>query len=258
MKDFVQVPNIAEAALTPLQFSGIVTRCTLGDAQAELSLKAGPRWRCFFMTRLLLWTAVAVNAASSLVAGTIYSVTGPLISGGAIDSNQSVGVSWTQTIAYSDVLISATVNGSMTDVLTAYLTTNIGPGTTVANEITHASVVFPGPSFTNLPLLNIPLLPAGTYYLTLSSSGLTGGLAETTSPSQIIGMGVTRNPDYYTSTPAAYPPGSSGFLGPPIAGLFVFSATGNAVPEPAAGTLVATTSIGLLLRRALTRRADSH
>lgn len=210
------------------------------------------------MTRLLLWTAIAVSVTPSLVAGTIYSVTGPLIGGGAIISDQTVGVSWTQTVPYADVAISATVSGAATDLLNAYLTTKIGPGTTpAANEIADASIPFPGPSFVNLPLLNVPYLPSGTYYLTLSSSGMSGDLAETTTPSQVFGPGVTRNADYYTSNPGSYPPASNGFLPPPIAGLFVFSVTGTAVPEPAGAALVGITLITLLLgnlsRRRMTR-----
>lgn len=202
------------------------------------------------MIRLFLLTAIAVTTTSYLGAATIYSVTGPLIAAGGIDSQQTIGVSWTQTGGYSDVVISATLEGVPSDLLTAYLTTKIGPGTTVANEIAHASVAFPGPSLVDLPLLNVPLLEPGTYFLTLSSSARLGGsLAETTTPSQMFGPGVVRNGDYYTSNPAAYPPGSSVFLPPPIGGLFVFSVAGTPIPEPAYGKLVGTTVIALFLCR---------
>jgi hypothetical protein len=184
------------------------------------------------------------------MAGTIYSVTGPLISGGAIYPPQAVGVSWTQSRAYTGVVISAVVSGSVNDVLAAYLTTQIGPGTTVADEITHASVAFPGNAFSNLTILNIPLLPSGTYYLTLSSSGTSGALAETTMPAQTFDTGVTRNPDYYFSNPSGYPPDNV-VLKPPIGGIFVFSATGSVapVPEPSAGALVGAALGALLLIR---------
>jgi hypothetical protein len=83
------------------------------------------------------------------------------------------------------------------------------------------------------------MLPSGTYYLTLSSSGTSGDLAETVVPAVAIDTGVTRNPDYHFSQPSGYPPDND-VLTPPIGGLFVFSATGNAapVPELASGFLV--------------------
>jgi hypothetical protein len=204
------------------------------------------------MIRLLLLSMALISAASSLMASPIYSVTGPLIDGGAIASTQAVGVSWTQSRTYTDVVISAVVSGSVNDVLAAYLTTRIGPGTTVADEITHASVALPGNSFSSLAIVSIPLLPSGTYYLTLSSSGTTGDLAETIVPAATIDTGVTRNPDFGFSNPSGYPPDND-VLTPPIGGLFVFSATGNVatVPEPAYGFLLGAALAGCLSKSML-------
>jgi hypothetical protein len=114
--------------------------------------------------------------------------------------------------------------GVTTQTATAYLTTQIGSGTTTANEIARATVVFPGwNNYTNVVLLNIRNLPAGTYYLTLTANGDSscttqincspGAWAGTSSPSVTAAPGVTANGSFYTpANPpgfAAYPPASS-------------------------------------------------
>jgi len=131
--------------------------------------------------------------------------------------------------------------GVNTQTLTAYLTTQIGSTTTTANEIARATVAFPGwNNFTNVALLNIPNLPAGTYYLTLIANGDSnctaqtncspGAWAGTSMPSVAAASGVTPNGSYYTpSNPgpgiAAYPPASS--LNALITQSFLFNVMGS-------------------------------
>lgn len=208
-----------------------------------------------------LWVVVLSISASSMNAATIIGVTGPEIDGGAIETSQSLGSSWTQTIGYSNVVVSAVLKEDtlcLADcpliTLTAYLTTQIGPGTTAADEITHAAVAFSGGSYADLNLLTIPLLSPGTYYLTLFSSDAPGAVwAEAVPPNVFLDTGVSRNQDFYVSGPVGYPPANA-VLRPPIAGDFQFSATGTAIgtaaiPEPPTSTLVGAAFLTFFLKR---------
>jgi hypothetical protein len=123
--------------------------------------------------------AATLAADHSLNAATLYSVEGPLDGQGEIASYQALGVSWTQSTIYTNLTISAELSGLPTDSLTVYLTTHIGPGTTVANTIAETTVPFPVSTsgFTNVELFDLPALQAGTYYLTFYSAGSSGGLA---------------------------------------------------------------------------------
>jgi len=155
----------------------------------------------------------------------IISVTGPNNAAGGLNVGaEAIAMSWSQSSSHASVTISANIMGVNTQTVTAYLTTQIGPTTTTANEIARATVVFPGwNNYTNVVLLNIRNLPAGTYYLTLSADGDSsctiqtvcspGAWAGTTLPSIAAGAGVSANGSYYTplNPPgfAAYPPASS-------------------------------------------------
>lgn len=103
-------------------------------------------------------------------------------------------VGWTQTGTYSNVSISADVNLCGTG--SSFLTTQVGAGTTVANEI--ASGIFTGPSncgsnpfpswvtmFTGLTL------GPGTYFLTLNGDAFGGGWRFDSSIAPALGSGVT-------------------------------------------------------------------
>ncbi len=115
-------------------------------------------------------------------------------------------VGWSQTGTYTNVSISADVNivGSPgdppikpTDTGLSYLTTQVGSGTTVANQI--ASGTFAGPSnWADNPTPNwITLftgltLGPGTYYVTLDTTGYGGGWrVDTTANLPALGPGVT-------------------------------------------------------------------
>jgi len=106
----------------------------------------------------------------------IYSYS-PGGSGGciAIYNGQGYRMGWTQADTYDGVNICAKLNseGVAGQTGRAYLTTRIGPGTSVANEIASTNFTFPLQS-TNLVLFEGLHLPAGSYYLSIigdSSSG---------------------------------------------------------------------------------------
>jgi hypothetical protein len=137
----------------------------------------------------------------------------------------------------------------------AYLTNQIGPGTTAANEIASGAFSFPAASTETL-LFSGLTLPAGTYYLTLTvtNSG-SGGWFGTNTPTATTAAGVTLFPDYDTFTPAAYPPATSFFT--PTSTNLIFRVT--AIPESSAliqfllgGGLIAF----LGLRRSVVRAAE--
>ena len=181
---------------------------------------------------LLLFTSFAVRASN------IISVTGTTPNGQytfpVTSTDPALGVSWTSTTAFSNVTISLSLGSSGTASATAYLTTQIGLGTTLANELASTIFNFPlsdTPSFTIFTGLT---LPAGTYYLTLGglTSGAVGaGLWDgTPSPSVATDSGVTRNFDDY---PFAH---TASYLPANISGNTTlnlkYSVAGTAVPEP--------------------------
>src|SRR5581483_2774141 len=144
--------------------------------------------------------------------------------------------SWTAIESYTAVTISATLEGAGPDPGIAFLTTNIGPGTTACSEVAVSNFVFP--EIDTSPGAKVQLfsgltLPAGTYYLVLgSSTPAGGGWLSTTAPAITADVGVTAGLDYSTlsgAVNAAYPPGSSFTVSP---NTFMFDVTGTAVPEP--------------------------
>src|SRR5579872_3534422 len=96
--------------------------------------------------KLLLTFATVLLSAGLASAGTVYSVTGTpndfaYTLGGT--SDQMLVSSWTQTGSYTNVSISAVLGSG--EAISVYLTNQIGPGTTVANEIATTSIT-PGSS----------------------------------------------------------------------------------------------------------------
>jgi hypothetical protein len=92
-----------------------------------------------------------------------------------IYASQGYRVGWTQADAYGGVSVSAKLAAGGADQTgRAYLTTQIGPGTSVANEIASTNFSFP-PQSTNLTLFSGLQLPAGTYYLSIIGDSPTVG-----------------------------------------------------------------------------------
>jgi len=189
-----------------------------------------------------------------------------------VDQPWSVG--WTQTGTYTNVSISADVNitGSPgdppikpTDTGLSYLTTQVGTGTTVANQI--ASGNFFGPSnWASNPTPNwITLftgltLGPGTYYLTLDTTGYGGGWRVDNSNTDLptLGSGVTPagSSRGYCDGSIAYPcggyaPAGTLYTDPLSPYVLRVDVEGTQTPIPAALPLFAggLGVIGLLARR---------
>ena len=208
--------------------------------------------------------AMSVLPVVYLKANTIIAVTNPPVLSTLITATKSVAVSWSQTQSYVNVRISVLVDSSFvgeTPSAAAYLTTGIGPGTTIAaNEVASTQFTVPallpvcsGSSCGAMVTLFSGLaLGPGAYYLTLASSAtvspVVGWFPVVSSmlPAVILDAGVVPGGSYSAELLAgAYAPASgfSGFDGP-----MIFEVTGTptaeAIPEPVVGHLV---GLGLLL-----------
>jgi hypothetical protein len=125
------------------------------------------------MRKLLVFilAAVAANAA------TIVGVSGPVDFSGSIAQDvQVITVGFTTGQAYNDVSFSAYIRGPVAESYTAYLTTAIGPGTTVANQVASITGNLPGANPGGLTTIFTGLnLPADTYYVTIYQTASGGG-----------------------------------------------------------------------------------
>lgn len=204
-------------------------------------------------TGLLVCSLIAVFSAS---AQTIVSQTAaPMITG----YYGSDIVSWTQTAAYSNASIAAYLAracfGGCTGPATgmAYLTTQVGPGTTTAQQIATTPIsVSTNNAFSLVTLFSGLTLNPGTYYLLIVSdttnlilgSPISGWiLTWAGSDSAVItcGTGVTPGPALFGPLPpTGYPPSNTfTAISPPTRNL-LFAATGTPVlpvaPVPALST----------------------
>jgi hypothetical protein len=216
--------------------------------------------------------AVLLAASFSAVAGpvTIVSVLGG--GGGCLCSlsgTQPDYVSWTQNGTFTGVTVQADLGeipgdvGSATGV--AYLTNQVGTGTTSSNQVAGTSPFSISITNTTAALTTLfsgLTLGPGTYYLTINlTDDAFGWEGFATSPSSTVttASGVTANPigecfggTSGSCTPASYPPASATFTTKSPAFL-LYQVTGTAasgVPEPAtAGLMLAALGIGVLLLR---------
>jgi hypothetical protein len=136
-------------------------------------------------------------------------------------------VSWTQSSTYSNIRITASFfnftpsSPGAAATGTAYLTTQIGSGTTVAQQIASVPVAVTSTAPVTVTLFSGLTLGPGTYYLSVNPNSAVrapdnltwagifsgGGATVTTAP----GVTANENTDV-PSTPAAYPPAST-FIG---------------------------------------------
>lgn len=182
-------------------------------------------------------------------ATTILSVTGPHGSTLALGAtNQALVASWSSTNTYSGVSISFQSNFGPFDG-TAYLMSQIGPGTTSAQQVAIAaySATSASPALTNL-FSGLTLGP-GSYYLVLTSSSTGGWDTPYTAGPAVVstGAGVTRGAQFIVNSGNGVPdlsyfPASS-FSALNAVYDLEFQVTGSLVPEP---------SILLLLGMSLT------
>lgn len=166
--------------------------------------------------KVLLFTISSIMSFASLGADTIISVTGPHGSTLALGAtNQILVTSWSSTQTYSNVGIAfESIFGPFTG--TAYLMTQIGPGTTTAQQVASSSYSVLDSSLSLTNLFTGLTLESGTYFLVVTSEP-TGGwdTPYTAGPAVVTtGAGVTRGAQYIVNDGngvpnLAYPPAST-------------------------------------------------
>ena len=190
----------------------------------------------------------ALTAAS--YAATIVSVSGPIDFTGAIGSSQAMTVGFTTGQAYNSVTISALISGLAGQTVDAYLTTSIGAGTTVADEVASGVINLPGfnPGVLTPVFAGLNLAP-GSYYLTLfNPDNNSGGWSSTETPTVFDVPGSSYDFSGYFITnavPLPYPPGATFVdLSTQDGRTLIFSVDTVSVPEP--GTWLVGVGLALL------------
>ena len=180
---------------------------------------------------LLIW------AQSWTKAATIVAETGQDAYGWTANDSRFGIVSWTQVGAYEDVSIAVHLQTlEANDGGTAYLTTRIGPGTTLVNEVASAPFTFPqtlNPSEVTL-FTGLSLGP-GTYYLTVAGGANDWSTWIGSAQQNVVtDVGVTFNGDFHVfDNPAPYAPASPYFSDhPSMHHIFRVDGVAVAVPEP--------------------------
>ena len=171
--------------------------------------------------QLLFSAAVLGVPAFSANSVTIVSVGTSTPGSPALGTGQFLMESWTSTVAFTDVSISAYVYSGDAGhtAATAYLTTQVGPGATSATLVAQNPVTLPVGMVGTTPELQLfggLTLPPGTYYLVMATADSTfneGWLNGSLPTPAVTATGVTFNgPGHGTggTTPnAGYPPASS-------------------------------------------------
>jgi hypothetical protein len=188
----------------------------------------------------------------------VISVTGALDGGFyPLSSGQAAASSWSSSMTYDDITISALLTGGPSPG-TAYLMTQTGPGTTTTNQIASENFVFPQNPETVTFFAGLTLDP-GTYYLVVGSpvtglNGPVGGWRDTSDsscncfppPTIALDTGVTRNVDFLArGSVNAYTPASTFQQGVGIHGDpdLQYIVTGVVVPEPSSLLLFVSASL---------------
>jgi hypothetical protein len=200
----------------------------------------------FKMLGYAAFLLIIITADFAHSQGTIISVSGPAAPpNGASGFNGDLGVgtslagvSWSSTAAFTNVNISVALQGDTGATGVAYLTTRIGSGTTIANQIASASFAFPS-TLSLTPVFSGLNLSAGTYFLIIqqTATGNTGnGVWQgTTSPTLTSAAYVTATGEYwyYGSFPSYVP---SSTFGRGLTTYYDYTVT--SVPEPSATWLI--------------------
>ena len=184
------------------------------------------------LIRTFLFAGVLFLGLTDLArADIIASISGPDLPIANLPSVSAIGAGratqWQSRLAFEDVMVTADLSSliGMTGTATAFLTTKVGPGTTAADEIAHATVTLPdffASSHTVTLFSGLDLAPAN-YYLSIVSA--TGGIWWMSDASQAqttlfpcndvpcpvtIGAGNPAFPNWqmFTVAPNAYAPAS--------------------------------------------------
>ncbi len=205
---------------------------------------------------ILIAVLFAVVLPVPLKAGTIISTDGQGSSGYLNFDPDVWCCGWSQTSAYSGVSITAEIDPGATLSVggsgTAYLMTQVGPGTTSAAQIATAPFVCP-PGRPLSPVLDTLFsglnLGAGNYYLVLSSSAQLGWemAPDSITPVTAPGVALIAYPSSGSYAGggggASYPPATNFSLGTYYAAEFTVTSD---VPEPSTLALLAAGVIGLI------------
>src|SRR5436190_13310105 len=92
-----------------------------------------------------LFFALACLAASASAQTTIYSTLGTDRGGSSFLPQQVLEAAWSQSSTFSNVSIAAKLSGTLTG--TAFLTTRVGPGATIADEVARYNYTVTSPLF---------------------------------------------------------------------------------------------------------------
>lgn len=189
-------------------------------------------------------SAMVIQSAEAV---TVISDSGSDAFGFTNNSSSFAAISWTQTGSYIDAAISVRLyTFPSASFGTAYLTDQLGPGTTVANQIASASVAFPTGSPQTVPIFSGLTLNPGTYYLIIKGGSQYDSWYGNNTGIVTTDAGVTFNGGYFTNSANVYAPAST-FT--PVANVHrFFTVSGTAVPEPGSAALVALAGLGLLVR----------
>lgn len=208
---------------------------------------------------MVIKSLIFLASAMAAQAATILSVSGAVNFSASVGSEQALTAGFSTSQAYSGLAISAFISGPSAQTYTAYLTTSIGPGTTIAAQVATVAQNFPGfapgtlsPIFTGLSLA------PSTYYLTIFNSATTSGAwSSTNAPTVVAAPGAAYVFSGYFITngnPLPYPPAVN-FADLSAQGqTLIFTVATAEIPEPATAYLAI---MILLIAAALRKRQQS-
>jgi len=199
---------------------------------------------------VFLRSVLFLMAAGVPQAATVVSVDGPVAHTASFGTNQILTAGFTPGQDYSNVIISALINGRVAETYTAYLTTAIGPLATVADEVTSVTQNLPGPAALTPIFTGLDLSAGVTYYFTLFNPTGSGGWSSTEAPVTTEAPGSSHELSGYFIIVEPRPPGY-----PPSADFtdllevsdrtFIYTVETAEVPEPGTFALAAS-ALGLL------------